>query len=592
MTNSSSVFIEGSRILRSMLPWVRRHKRKLLWGGALSAVVIGIRLSLPWLFRGMVEPLLSNKPLISSEVPRELSSVLAEPLFFGVVAFGLLVALGLVDYLMRLQFAQFAIGVVRDLRATALQLAIQIDPRIRPSGPGDLVARLIGDTARIKEGMKGFLVHGVTNGLMLVGVSVVLLWVDLTLGMVFAAAYALIGCVAAYGANRVYRRTIKHRSKEGLLADSIHEASQDHDPSFAALDRSSGKHEATITRLQGRTTWAAHAIFGLAVLLLIWFGYLAVIAGTMSGADMLVFILYALMTRAPIVQLTRQGTRTGKILACIQRLEEIIRVGRELESAAALPALQRQIRIEGLSVYRRAAVRSTRRLRVEELIVPAGSRLAIIGPCAAGKSTLLQVLAGTLRPKKGRVSWDDVALLDASKRGRQARIEYLPQEPRWSRRPLWHVLGLPDAVPTPAAQEVLAKCGADRVIRRLPRGLETEVGSGALAVGERRDVLLGRALLGNASVILLDDPFHGLDRKQARRRLRALLSIRGEATVIIAAHRLPSRKLFHRVIRLRKGTVAFDGLPEQYRTAGEGPRSVPLPGPSSRGVVGQNGVAS
>jgi len=586
MTNSS-MFIDGRRIFRSMLPWVRRHQRKLLLGATLSVLVIGIRLSLPWMFRGMLEP------LISSEAGRpELSSVVAEPLLFGVLVFGLLVALGLVDYLMRLQFAEFAISVVRDLRAKALQSAIQIDPRIRPSGPGDLVARLIGDTARIKEGLKGFLVHGATNGLMLVGVSVVLLWVDATLGAVFAAAYALIGGVVAYGATRVYRRTIKHRSKEGLLAESILEAGQDADPAFAALNLSSGKHEATVTRLQGRTTWAVHAIFGLAVLLLIWFGARAVVAGTLSGADLLVFILYVLMTRAPVVQLSRQGTRTGKILACVQRLEEVIRTGRELESAAALPKLERQIRIEGLKVHRRSAEGRTRRLRVEELIVPAGSRVALVGPCAAGKSTLLQLLAGTLRPRKGRVWWDDVPLLDASKRGCQERIEFLPQEPRWPRRPLWHLLGLPDAHLTPAAEEALTKCGADRLIRRLPRGLETEIASDGLAAGERRDLLLGRALLRDASVILLDDPFRGLSRKKARRRLRALLAIRGKATVIVAAHRLPSRKLFHRVIRLEKGTVVFDGRPEQYITCEEAASPVSTPGPSLSGVISRNGGVS
>ena len=591
MSNSSSMFIDAGRVCRSMLPWVRRHQRKLLLGAALSGLVIGIRLSLPWLFRGMLKPLISSRePLVSRAVQQELPNVVSEPLLFGVVVLGLLVALGLVDYLMRLQFAQFAIGVVRDLRAKAFQSAIQIDPRIRPSGPGDLVARLIGDTARIKEGLKGFLVHGATNGLMLAGVSVVLLWVDVALGAVFAAAYALIGGVVAYGATRVYRRTIKQRSKEGLLAESIHEAWQDADPAFAALNLSSGKHEATVTRLQGRTTWAAHAIFGVAVLLLIWFGSNRVSAGTLSGADMLVFMLYALMTRAPVVQLSRQGTRTGKVLGSVKRLEEVIRTGVELESVAALPALQRQIRIERLKVYRPAEEGGTRRLRVEELIVPAGSRVAIVGPCAAGKSTLLESLAGTLRPDKGRVWWDDVPLLEASKRCRQERIEFLSQEPRWLRRPLWFLLGLPDSSPTPAAQEVLAKCGADRVIARLPRGLETELASDDLAASERRSLLLGRALLGDASVILLDDPFQGLSRKHARRRLRALLAIRGEATVIVAAHHPPSRKLFNRVIRLEKGKVVFDGRPEQYDAGEEAANRVSTA--SLPSVMRRNGSAS
>jgi len=549
-----------------MLPCARRHRRRLLQGGVMALFVIGIRLSLPWLFRGMLKPLLSGAGVREeSLVPGE-SGVVAQPLLFGLVLLVLLIALGFADFLMRLKFAQFAIGTVRDLRARAFQSVMQIDPRIRPSGPGDLVARLIGDTARLKEGLKGFLVHVATNGLMLIGVSIVLVWVDLALGTVFAAAYALIGVVVLYGATRVYHRAIKLRTKEGRLAESIHQAWRHDavDPSFVEINQSSGKQEATVTRLQGRTTWAAHAIFGAAILLLIWFGTRAVTAGTLSGADMLVFIFYSLMTRAPIVQLARQGTRTGKILACADRLEQILRTGRQQESAAPLPALKRQVRIDSAKVHRPMSQGGGRRLLVGELIVKAGSRVAVVGASAAGKSTLLHLLAGALAPGKGQVWWDDVPLSDVSKRTRQERIALLPQEPHWSKQPLWKLLGLPDAELTRATRKVLKKCGARNVISRLPKGLETVIASDRLAAGERRALVFGRVLLTDASVILLDDPFKGLSRQRARRRLRALLRRRREATVVVAADRPPSRKLFDRVIKLKSGRIVFDGPPEAY----------------------------
>jgi ABC-type bacteriocin/lantibiotic exporter with double-glycine peptidase domain len=429
------------------------------------------------------------------------------------------------------------------------------------------VARLIGDTARVKEGLKGFLVHVGTNGLMLAGVSVVLLWVDPVLGAILAAAYALIGIVVVYGATRIYRRTFKVRAKEGLLAESIHEACLrgGQDVSFVDINNSSGKHEATVTRLQGRTTWAAHAIFGAAVLVLILLGSREVMAGTLLPADMLVFILYVLMTRAPVVQLARQGTRTGKILACAERLEQVLRIGRQLERAAPLPVLRQQIRIVGARVNQPASLGGRRRLRVEELVVQAGSRVAIVGANGAGKSTLLHVLAGAVKPRKGEVWWDDVALVDVSKRTRQQRIALLPQEPRWQKQPLWHLLGLRDAAPSPATQEVLEQCGASAVVSRLPKGLATVVESDRLAVCERRALALGRVLLTAASVILLDDPFQGLSRKKARRRLRRVLARHGEATVIVAADPPPSNKLFDRIIKLKKGRVVFDGTPAEYR---------------------------
>src|SRR5262245_16905719 len=160
-------------------------------------------------------------PLLSGAVAREEATLdlLAEPLFFGMLLLALLIALGFADHLMRLKFAQFAIGTVRDLRARALRSAMQIDPRIRPWAPGDLVARLIGDTARVKEGLKGFLVHVATNGLMLTGVSIALLCAHAALGAIFAASYAVVGIVVVYGATLVYRQSTKQRRKEGRLAE-------------------------------------------------------------------------------------------------------------------------------------------------------------------------------------------------------------------------------------------------------------------------------------------------------------------------------------------------------------------------------------
>ncbi|NOT31314.1 MAG: ABC transporter ATP-binding protein [Planctomycetes bacterium] len=567
-------FHRWAEICAAMLPFARRHRGRLLLGGLMSLVVIGIRLTLPWLFMGMLKPLLTGRGEPSGFARWPSAGAFGEPLFFGAIFLLLLVALGFSDFSMRLKFAQFAIGTVRDLRARAFQSALQLDPRISASGPGDLVARLIGDTARVKEGLKGFLVHVATNGAMLAGVSLVLLWVDPALGAIFAAAFALIALVTVYGTTRVYRRALKFRTREGLLAESIHQAwrTETIDAAFDAVNRSSGRHEATVTRLQGRTTWAAHAIFGASILLLVWLGMRSVLAGTLASEDMLVFILYALMARAPVVQLARQGTRTGKILACAGRLEHVLGAGREQESKAPLPALQRELRIADAKVYRPASQGGGRRLFVGQLCLRAGSRVAVVGASGSGKSTLLQVLSGALPLKRGEVWWDDVALVDVSKRQRQARIALLSQEPRWIKQPLWRLLGLADATPDATlgseVEAVLKCCGARALTRRLGQGLESVVTSERLAAGERRALLLARAMLTRAALILLDDPFVGLGRNTAKQRLRKLLARRKGATVVVATERLPYPKLFDHIIELEEGRIVFDGVPAAYIARG------------------------
>src|SRR5258708_1466459 len=153
-------FERWAEILRALRPFSRRHRRNFILGAMLGLCVVSIRLSIPWLFKAM----LSGSHNKHVRLQEWLHAGSVEPtLLFGALFLVLLTLLGLADFLERLKFAQFAIGTVRDLRAKAFQSAVQIDPRIRPSGAGDLVARLIGDTARVKEGLKGFLVHCATN---------------------------------------------------------------------------------------------------------------------------------------------------------------------------------------------------------------------------------------------------------------------------------------------------------------------------------------------------------------------------------------------------------------------------------------------
>ena len=82
-----------------MLPFARRHRGRLLLGGLMSLVVIGIRLTLPWLFRGMLKPLLSGHLESRGLTPWPDAGPAEQPLFFGALFLLLLVLLGFSDFL-------------------------------------------------------------------------------------------------------------------------------------------------------------------------------------------------------------------------------------------------------------------------------------------------------------------------------------------------------------------------------------------------------------------------------------------------------------------------------------------------------------
>ncbi len=551
------------QIVAALRPFARRHVRRLVLGVLMSIVVISIRLTIPWLFKAMLKPLLSG-----NHNHRRLSLWLTdgtvEPtLLFGALFLVLLVAMGFADFLARLKFAQFAIGTVRDLRARAFASAVQLDPRIRPSGPGDLVARLIGDTARVKEGLKGFLTHVATNGLLLIGICAIVMWVDPLLGGALAIAVAAIIAITLIGAVAVYRKASKYRAKEGKLADNIQRALRRNavDEAFAGINNASGEFEASVTKLQGRATWATHAIFGLAVLVIIWLGMREVADRRLATADMLLFIMYVLMMRSPIVQMSRQGTRTGKILACADRLEHLMIAAQAEGESAELAPLQRAISMRNIKVQRPRSQGRIRRLNVASLDIEAGSKIAIVGLSGSGKTTFLELVAGRLKPRKGSLTWDGADLTPITAQVRDRQIKLVPQDPTWLKQPLWRMLGLTEPFATLDQRRILKRFGVKPLIKRMPGGLASVLASDVLSAGERRALGLARVFFEGGSVLLLDDPTAGLSNLRAARRLKSALRFMRKATVLVALPEMIAPELFDRAIALRNGKIVYDGPP-------------------------------
>ncbi len=335
MTPSGVTFRRDAvSIARRMVPFARRHRAWLQRGSCAAIGVVAARLALPWPLRSLVDGVLG------AEGTADTQALLERALPLGALLLGIFLALGLFDLLERLWFARFAIGTVRDLRATAYRAALRVHQRGVKSSTGDLVARLVGDAARIKAGMQGFLVHVATNSLILVGVTCVLFWIDSALGMILTAAGVALTCITLLGASELFDRSVRSRSKEGRLAEQILRDFRRSSSirTFKQLNRSSSRHEAAQTRTQGLTTWGAHAVVGVATLAALWSGAHSYSAGDLSAGDLVVVATYLLMLSSPAVRLARQGSRTGKILGPTYRLLQVL-------DAAEAPAPKKLLKV-------------------------------------------------------------------------------------------------------------------------------------------------------------------------------------------------------------------------------------------------------
>lgn len=206
---------------------------------------------------------------------------------------------------------------------------------------------------------------------------------------------------------------------------------------------------------------------------------------------------------------------------------------------------------------------STERLRGRELVaahpgwrVPSavtidlapGTRMAVTGPSGSGKTTLLMTLAGLLMPLRGNVTLSGTPLTQFREDQIRRAIGFFAEDAHvFATTVRDNLLVARGDSPDHNLYVALRRVGLETWLAALPNGLDTVLSGGAqgLSAGQRRRLLLARALISPARIVLLDEPTEHLDAADAEPILRSLLSAHGglisaERTVVVATHHLPN----------------------------------------------------
>jgi len=187
-----------------------------------------------------------------------------------------------------------------------------------------------------------------------------------------------------------------------------------------------------------------------------------------------------------------------------------------------------------------------------------GTSLAIVGPSAAGKSTLARLLVGVWHPNSGAVRLDGADIRSWPRERLGPYIGYLPQNVEIFGGTVSQNIARMGEVDSEEVIKAATRANAHEMILALPQGYDTPVGEGGtlLSAGQRQRLALARALYGNPSLVVLDEPNSNLDTvgeaalADAMRQLKA-----AGATLVVITHRLPLLSVVDKVMVLLHGAV-------------------------------------
>ncbi|MCX7913152.1 MAG: ABC transporter ATP-binding protein/permease [Thermodesulfovibrionales bacterium] len=302
---------------------------------------------------------------------------------------------------------------------------------------------------------------------------------------------------------------------------------------------------------------------GIGVAIIILYGSYLVSSEKLTASSFFSFTTAILMMYTPVRRLSKVYNNFQQGSAVIERIKGIIFEERE-RSGGIEKALKGHIVFENVSFrYPEANDYALRNLNFE---IKEGEIFAIVGLSGAGKSTIIDILAGFWSPTEGKVMIDGININHLSLKSIRASIGMVTQD----------VILFNDTIraniicgnPAASEEEMLAAAKAAYVhefVEEMPEGYDTFIGERGIKLsgGQKQRITIARAILKNPAILILDEATSSLDSEHEQKVQQALDRLMSERTTIIIAHRLSTIKKASRIMVINKGMIEQIGTHEE-----------------------------
>lgn len=307
----------------------------------------------------------------------------------------------------------------------------------------------------------------------------------------------------------------------------------------------------------------AHVVMILSGILTLTFGINRVFDETMTIGALVATMALVWRMLSPTQSIFLALTKLNQVGISIKRLNQLFTLASESNPYASskLKKFKGQISFSRVS-FRYSAEQDPAVMGLDMQIAP-GEVIAFAGANSSGKSTVIKLLAGLYQPQVGRVAIDGVDIRQIDPLELRKSIGYMPQYSELFHGTIKQNLLLAKSSASDA--QIIEACEMANLlddINELPNGLETRIGDQILQqlpAGFQQRLIMARAFLTNAKIMIFDEPGNTLDEEGDRAFLDAVEKIRGKATVIIITHRPSHMRVADRVVLMNRGMVQTIG---------------------------------
>lgn len=432
-----------------------------------------------------------------------------------------------------------------------------------------LLTNLTSDADSVKTFVAQAVVNIVSSVFIILGASILLLSLNWKLALVVMAIIPIIGSAFFFVLRKVHqlflktREVIDHLNKvinESILGAALIRVLNSRKPEDAKFNSANSQARnlgLQILKLFASMIPVINFVANLAVLAILTLGGHFVIQGSMSLGNYAAFNSYLIILIFPILIIGFMSNIIAQAQASYGRIYEVLDAPDAAENGALNVPLKGEVSVKGVNLkYGQKPA-----LKDITLSFTPGSKTAIIGPTAAGKTQLLYLLIGLTEPDSGRIEYDGQNIHSYNQEALHKQVGFVFQDSIIFNMSLRENIGFNTVVQKENMDKAVATAELDDFLHTLPQGLDTIVSErgASLSGGQKQRVMLARALALNPKILLLDDFTARVDGQTERKILENIAKNYPGLTLISVTQKIASVEHYDQIVLLMEGELIATG---------------------------------